>query len=144
MAIRPAASACDLKTQCPGPSLDRVGNGTAVLRRNRDAVCPPLHVEMVDCIRANRAGLYFRGGGAMTSPTFVAKFRDGTVTRMTTHCAPDNLDVSRGIILSRAAYESRMKGRRPPPIGEAHFQTLEGDVLCEYDAEAIKEIDGAE
>jgi hypothetical protein len=36
-----------------------------------------------------------------------------------------------------------MKGRRPPPIVEAHFQTLEGDVLCEYDAEAIKEIDGA-
>jgi hypothetical protein len=97
----------------------------------------------VDCIRANRAGLYFRGGGAMTSPTFVAKFRDGTVTRMTTHVAPDNLDVSRGIILSRAAYESRMKGRRPPPIVEAHFQTLQGDVLCEYVAEAIKEIDGA-
>jgi hypothetical protein len=98
---------------------------------------------MVDYIRANRAGLYFRGGNAMTSPTFVAKFNDGTVTRMTTHCAPDNLDVLRGIILSRAAYQSRMKGKGPPPIVGAYFQTLGGDVLCEYDAEAIKEIDGA-
>ena len=79
----------------------------------------------------------------MTSPTFVAKFRDGTVTRMTTHCAPDNLDVLRGIILSRAAYQSRMKGKRPPPIVEACFQMSEGGVLCEYDAEAIKQIDGA-
>ena len=79
----------------------------------------------------------------MTAPIFVAKFSDGTVTRMTTHCTPDDLDVRRGITLSRAAYQSRTKGNDAPPIIEARFETPDDGVLCEYDTEAIKQIDGA-
>jgi hypothetical protein len=32
-----------------------------------------------------------------SSPTFVAHFADGEVTRMSTHCLPDNLDFTRGV-----------------------------------------------
>jgi hypothetical protein len=45
----------------------------------------------------------------MASPTFVCRFSDGVVTRMTTHCA-DGLDLRRGIALARIAYQSRAKG----------------------------------
>jgi hypothetical protein len=79
----------------------------------------------------------------MTSPTFMCRFRDVVVTKMTTHCAADNLDLRRGIVLSRLAYQSRTKGKHPPPIVGAYFQTLGGDVLCEYDDKTIKQIEGA-
>jgi hypothetical protein len=52
---------------------------------------------------------------------------------MTCHCAQGNLDLGRGIVISRAAYESRTKGKEPPPIVEARFQTPDGKILCEYD-----------
>jgi hypothetical protein len=71
----------------------------------------------------------------MTAPTFCAKFSDGEKTRMSTHCA-DGLDPARGIILSRAAYNSRKK-RKPPEIVEAHFETSEGVLLKQYDADEI-------
>ena len=48
------------------------------------------------------------------SPTFVATFEDGVVTRMTVFTTPDNLDVERGKKLARYAYESRTK-KTPPP-----------------------------
>jgi hypothetical protein len=57
--------------------------------------------------------------------------------KLTTHCKPDKLDLRRGIALSRIAYQSRTKGRQPPPIAAARFQTLEGVVLHEYDDKAI-------
>ncbi len=75
----------------------------------------------------------------MTSPTFVCRFDDGVVTRMTIHCAPDAPDLRRGIALSRIAYRSRTKGDDAPPIAEACFETQDGVVLCEYDAKAIAE-----
>ena len=53
------------------------------------------------------------------SPTFGAQFSDGVVTRMTCHCAQGNLDVRRGIVISRIAYESRTKGKEPPPTDPA-------------------------
>jgi hypothetical protein len=68
-----------------------------------------------------------------SAPVFVCRFSDGVVTRMTTHCTPDNLDLQRGITLARIAYRSRTKGNDPPPIAEARFQTQDGVVLCEYD-----------
>jgi hypothetical protein len=76
----------------------------------------------------------------MTSPTFVCKFSDGVVTKMTTHCSPDNLDPQRGIVLAQAAYQSRTQGKQPPSIAYARFQTLDGVVLHEYD---ITDIEGA-
>jgi hypothetical protein len=55
------------------------------------------------------------------SPTFVARFADGTVTRMTTYCEPKTFDPARGIRLAWAAYDSRKK-QAPPAITEAHFE----------------------
>ena len=78
----------------------------------------------------------------MTSPTFVCRFSDGVVTKMTTYCTPGNLDLRRGITLSRLAYRSRTKGKQPPPIAAARFQTLDGVVLREYDDKAITDFPG--
>jgi hypothetical protein len=55
------------------------------------------------------------------SPTFVATFVDGVVTRMTVFTTPDNLDVERGKKLARYAYESRTK-KTPPAFVKAHFE----------------------
>jgi hypothetical protein len=72
------------------------------------------------------------------TPTFCAKFSDGVTTRMTTHCAT-GLDLARGIILSRAAYSSRKK-TIPPEIIEARFETPDGEVLKQYDADEIAQL----
>ena len=53
-----------------------------------------------------------------TSPAFVAVFADGETTRMTVFQAGKTLNLSRGVRLARAAYESRTK-KTPPPIVEA-------------------------
>jgi hypothetical protein len=74
------------------------------------------------------------------APTFVCQFSDGVVTRMTTHCTPSKLDLQRGVALARIAYRSRTKGNDPPPIAKAHFQTLDGVVLREYDDKAINSL----
>jgi hypothetical protein len=68
-----------------------------------------------------------------SAPTFVCRFSDGIVTRITTHCTPNKLDLQRGIVLARIAYRSRTKGDDPPPIAKAHFQTPDGAVLREYE-----------
>jgi hypothetical protein len=78
----------------------------------------------------------------MTSPTFVCQFSDGVVTKMTIHCTPGKLGLRRGIALSRIAYQSRTKGKQPPPIANARFQTLDGVVLREYDHKAIADAEG--
>jgi len=77
-------------------------------------------------------------------PTFVATFADGQVTRMSTFTSLTNLDVARGVRLSRAAYESRARGRFgkslqrvPPPIIRAHFEQ-DGNVLVTYDAHSMR------
>jgi hypothetical protein len=71
----------------------------------------------------------------MTSPTFVAQFKDGVVTRMTTHHSPNHksFDLARGVALSRLAYKSRTKNK-PPAILEAHFENANGTVLQTYTA----------
>jgi hypothetical protein len=71
-------------------------------------------------------------------PTFVCKFSDGETTRMSTHC-PKGLDLARGIVLSRAAYESRKK-KEPPEIIEAHFETFDGALLETYSADEISNV----
>jgi hypothetical protein len=63
-------------------------------------------------------------------PTFVACFADGQITRMSTFTSLISLDRGRGIRLSLAAYESRMK-QAPPPIIDAHFEQ-DGVVLERY------------
>lgn len=56
----------------------------------------------------------------MTSPTLVARFADGVTTRMTCNCDDHHLNLPRGIKLSQAAYESRIR-KSPPTIVEACF-----------------------
>ena len=65
-----------------------------------------------------------------TSPTFVAVFEDGEVTRMTTFQETKGLDLGRGARLARAAYASRTK-KAPPPIVEARYEHG-SDVLESY------------
>jgi hypothetical protein len=72
------------------------------------------------------------------TPTFCAKFADGETTRMTCHCAK-GFDLARGIILSRAAYASRKK-TDPPEIIAARFETPDGEVLKQYDADEIAQL----
>jgi hypothetical protein len=45
-------------------------------------------------------------------PSFVAKFADGTVTRMSTFTSLKKLDWDRGVRLSQAAYQSRWRRMR--------------------------------
>jgi hypothetical protein len=68
------------------------------------------------------------------SPTFVAKFADGVVTRMSCHCSPDQLDLQRGIKLSEAAYTSRTR-KSPPAIAESRFvEPFTDNTIKAYDA----------
>jgi hypothetical protein len=71
-------------------------------------------------------------------PTFVAVFENGETTRMSTYTSLANLDLGRGLRLSRAAYEARARRRFggslhpvPPPIVRAHFEQ-DGNVLATY------------
>jgi hypothetical protein len=53
-------------------------------------------------------------------PTFVAKFQDGTVTRMSVFTPMDKLDWDRGVRLSQAAYQSRWRAQYRKRYGEAY------------------------
>ena len=80
----------------------------------------------------------------MSSPTFVAEFSDGTVTRMTTHCAEGRLDLGRGIRLAQAAYESRKK-QQPPALVKGYFEAppngSAGKILKTYTAKELNQTD---
>ena len=55
-------------------------------------------------------------------PSFVAKFADGTVTRMSVFTSLKKLDWDRGIRLSQAAYVTRWRAQRRPPYSRAAMQ----------------------
>jgi hypothetical protein len=84
----------------------------------------------------------------MSSPTFVATFTDGTITRMTTNCSERKLDLGRGVRLSQAAYQSRMK-QQPPAMTAGHFETPPGGdgraavVLRVYTPDELAAVTGA-
>jgi hypothetical protein len=71
------------------------------------------------------------------SPTFVATFEDGVVTRMTVFTTPNDLDVERGKKLARYAYESRTK-KPPPAFAKAHFEQ-DGVVFKAYSAVELED-----
>jgi hypothetical protein len=75
-----------------------------------------------------------------TSPTFVARFADGQVTRMTTWHDPERktLDLVRAVKLARHAYRSRTKCE-PPAIVKGHFENGDGTVLTNYTAKQLAE-----
>jgi hypothetical protein len=75
-------------------------------------------------------------GKDRAGPTFVATFRDGEVTRMSTFTSLTNLDVGRGVRLSEAAYRSRKKTEIVPPIMKAHFER-DGKALAHYSPDAL-------
>jgi hypothetical protein len=70
--------------------------------------------------------------------TFVAKFADGEVTRMTVWCDGE-LDWERGRNLARHAWQTRDRRRRidemqdsePPEIAECHFEMANGEIVEE-------------
>jgi hypothetical protein len=74
------------------------------------------------------------------SPTFVATFEDGEVTRLTSYQDSKTLDLGRGARLARAAYESRMK-KVPPPIIKAHYER-DGEILKDYEREQLDALSG--
>jgi hypothetical protein len=71
------------------------------------------------------------------SPSFIAHFADGEVTRMSVYAAdPRKLDYVRGVNLAVQAYRSRCR-TEPPAIVKASFQR--GDTtLVEYTAEELE------
>ena len=71
----------------------------------------------------------------MTSPTFIATFADGEVTRMSVFTQRDRLNHARGVRLARIAYESRCK-HPAPAIIEARYEH-EGSIVETYDAEQL-------
>jgi hypothetical protein len=56
------------------------------------------------------------------SPTFVATFADGEVTRMTVFGTPDNVDVERAKRLARYAYDESRTKKTLPAFVKAHFE----------------------
>jgi hypothetical protein len=74
------------------------------------------------------------------SPTFVAIFADGEVTRMTTFQPDKDLNLARGARLACAAYESRKK-KTPPPLVRAHYER-DGEVLESYGREQLDSLRG--
>jgi hypothetical protein len=71
------------------------------------------------------------------SPTFVATFADGEVTRMTVFGTPDDVDLERAKRLARYAYESRTK-KTPPAFLKAHFEQA-GAVFRAYSAVELED-----
>jgi hypothetical protein len=69
------------------------------------------------------------------SPTFVATFADGEVTRMTVFTSCAKLSMARGVRLARAAYESRMK-QAAPSIVQAHYERND-EVVEHYTLEQL-------
>jgi hypothetical protein len=104
----------------------------------------------------------------MSAPTFVAKFANGEITRMTCDCTAGRLDPAQGVRMSRAAYESRIRSARRaahaskhgphpshapwptdskpvmvPEIVAASFETADGEKLATYSAEQLAATDAA-
>jgi hypothetical protein len=88
-----------------------------------------------------------------SSPTFIARFADGEVTRMTTYHDDERkaLDVERGVRLARWAYVSRKKWayvsrkkRESLMIESASFERRLDDggseTLATYTADQIEEV----
>jgi hypothetical protein len=70
------------------------------------------------------------------SPSFIAHFADGEVTRMSVHSAdPRKPDYRRGARLAVQAYRSRCR-KEPPAIVKASFQRSD-ETLVEYTAEEL-------
>ena len=107
----------------------------------------------------------FKRGKDRVGPTFVCKFADGTVTRMSVFTSLEKLDWERGEHLSQAAYQSRWRTREraqqlkqtgrayaidfitpaPPAIISARFEQ-DGNVLAQrapFDLDAVDKSDGA-
>jgi hypothetical protein len=80
------------------------------------------------------------------APTFEARFADGTITRMTTHCENGKLDLGRGVRLARVAYRGR-KGKEPPPIEAGRFVERNDDgadtVLKTYTRDELNAVPAA-
>ena len=75
--------------------------------------------------------------GGRVGPTFVAKFADGTVTRMSTFTSLEKLDWDRGERLSIAAYQSRWRTNNVPPAILSERFEQDGVVLAQRNGRAV-------
>jgi hypothetical protein len=73
-----------------------------------------------------------------SSPTFVARFVDGEVVRMTIYHDDERKtpDLKRGVRLARWAYLSRKK-QEPLMIESASFRSCNGETLATYTTEQL-------
>jgi hypothetical protein len=63
-------------------------------------------------------------------PTFVARFADGQITRMSTYCESDEkLDWTRGQILAQAAWRSRKRCTISPALRDAVFRMQHDSIM---------------
>lgn len=63
-------------------------------------------------------------------PTFVARFADGNVTRMSTYCESDEkLDWTRGQILAQAAWQSRKRQTVSPALRDAVWRMQHDSIM---------------
>ena len=63
-------------------------------------------------------------------PTFVARFADGQVTRMSCYCESDEkLDWTRGTILAQAAWQSRAKQNIPMELRNAVWRMQHESIM---------------
>ena len=101
-----------------------------------------VHVSLDEAIAQVRAAGYrvskpkAKSGGRV-GPTFVAKFADGTVTRMSTFTSLDKLDWDRGERLSIAAYQSRWRTNNVPPAILSERFEQDGVVLAQRNGRAV-------
>ena len=65
-------------------------------------------------------------------PTFVARWTDGEVTRMTIHCTDEKPDLGRAVRVSWAAYDARTKGQGFARAIEKGYFERDGIPLHEY------------
>jgi len=75
-------------------------------------------------------------------PTFVANWNDGVVTRMSIHTRDENPDLGRAVRVSRAAYESRTKGRGIAKVIVDGYFTRDGELIHKYDEIFVDDFGG--
>src|SRR5262249_38607142 len=115
------------------------------------AATSPVLIEAIEAVKAAgyrvskpKKPIRFKRSKDRVGPTFVAKFADGEVTRMSVFTPLEKLDWNRGARLSQAAWQSRWRTRErfhegriialfastPPEIVSAHFEQ-DGKVLAQ-------------
>lgn len=90
--------------------------------------------DAIACLKANgytvRKARTSRRKKDRVGPTFVARFADGQVTRMSCHCESDEkLDWTRGQILAQAAWQSRARANISSELRDAVWRMQHDSIM---------------